>query len=289
MSDFFVTLPSNTKVTGNTVAEFRCTLACPVSLEGQWEVGLASIQYPSTWENIPKTTMELEVMRWSEDEERVGVDVVIPSGRYGRVEDYLDEVNARVEVGWYKMMRAWAKDKDEDTKYRASASFKPEVFHMSFNGSRVQLEYMPGIFPNLKLGKALSSMLGWGGEMVASTPSYSTSVVRADQSTTSIVVTAPDYPAFSASLSSLYVYTDIIEPQLVGDAMVKLLKIVPARATNEEFVNIEFQNVHYVNVLSNHFSDIEISIKGDTGDPFPFIGGCKSIVVLHFKRKRLVR
>ena len=52
---FYLTLPSNSTMEiypSNTVTNFITQLSDSLFLEGDWEVGLAEIQYPYTWNNI---------------------------------------------------------------------------------------------------------------------------------------------------------------------------------------------------------------------------------------------
>ena len=54
---FYFTLPSNASAAmypRNTASEYRTQLPDPVELEGDWEVGLAEIQYPKSWNSIPR-------------------------------------------------------------------------------------------------------------------------------------------------------------------------------------------------------------------------------------------
>ena len=52
---FYLTLPSNSSqqfCPENTLTHFATQLSHPVHLQGQWEVGVAEMQYPNTWHNI---------------------------------------------------------------------------------------------------------------------------------------------------------------------------------------------------------------------------------------------
>ena len=51
-TDFFVTLPSNTKVIGNITSNFKVRLPEKLKLEGQWEVAMVEIMYPHSWYNV---------------------------------------------------------------------------------------------------------------------------------------------------------------------------------------------------------------------------------------------
>ncbi|GFS56123.1 uncharacterized protein TNCV_1650491 [Trichonephila clavipes] len=53
--NFYITLPSNASMNyfpSNTQASFRTKLARPITLTGEWEVGLSEIFIPRTWFNI---------------------------------------------------------------------------------------------------------------------------------------------------------------------------------------------------------------------------------------------
>ena len=52
---FYLTLPSNSSASyyeDNTVTNYKTKLCKPINLQGEWEVGLAEIQYPHTWYNM---------------------------------------------------------------------------------------------------------------------------------------------------------------------------------------------------------------------------------------------
>ncbi|XP_019375886.1 PREDICTED: uncharacterized protein F54H12.2-like [Gavialis gangeticus] len=61
----------------------------------------------------------------------------------------------------------------------------------------------------------------------------------------------------------LYVYTDIVEHQLVGEFSVPLLRCVPIRGANNEFVTITYDNPHYVPISQHYIDKISIEIKTD--------------------------
>ena len=101
------------------------------------------------------------------------------------------------------------------------------------------------------------------------------------------------YPPGSVDVNhgvyNLYVYADIVTPQLVGDAEVPLLSTVSFDAfrLNErpEVSTKVFQKLHYIPV-NRPFSDtILIDIKDSTGEAIPFLVG-KIIVKLHFRQRR---
>ena len=54
-TDFYLTLPSNASMKmypDNTLAHYITDLPQRIDLTGEWECGLAEIQYPHTWYNV---------------------------------------------------------------------------------------------------------------------------------------------------------------------------------------------------------------------------------------------
>ncbi len=84
---------------------------------------------------------------------------------------------------------------------------------------------------------------------------------------------------------SLYVYCNIVEPRLVGDTEVPLLRIVPIEGQNGQMVTKTYEQIQYIPLLQKNFDHLEIDIKKDTGESVPFEFG-KVVVTLHFREKR---
>lgn len=84
----------------------------------------------------------------------------------------------------------------------------------------------------------------------------------------------------------LFVYCDIIEPQIVGDVMTPLLRIIPLDPSkyiygaNKMHV---FSPPHYLPVMRREFDTIEIDIRTSTGQKIPFQFGTVCIK-LHFRK-----
>lgn len=91
-----------------------------------------------------------------------------------------------------------------------------------------------------------------------------------------------------AGVYGLYVYSDIVEPQYVGDANVPLLKIVPLKTgskTAGDMISTSYSMPHYIPVKTKHFDVINVNIRDDTGRKFAFERG-KVVVKLHFRQVR---
>lgn len=86
--------------------------------------------------------------------------------------------------------------------------------------------------------------------------------------------------------SQLFVYCDIIDPQIVGDVMTPLLRIIPLDpakyiyGANKMHV---FSPPHYLPVMRRDFDTIEIDIRSSIGQKIPFQFGTVCIK-LHFRK-----
>lgn len=81
----------------------------------------------------------------------------------------------------------------------------------------------------------------------------------------------------------LFLYTDIVEHQLVGDTTAPLLRTLAVKdAPFGKSVHNMFTNPHYVKVQKRHFDTITVDIRDHTGKKAPFEYGTVT-VKLHFR------
>ena len=85
---------------------------------------------------------------------------------------------------------------------------------------------------------------------------------------------------------SVYIYTDIIENQYVGNYKVPLLRVVPIRSNFGELNWVHYDQPHYLNLSRGNISCIEVNIKDELGNFISFEVG-KAIVTLVFRRKAI--
>ena len=103
----------------------------------------------------------------------------------------------------------------------------------------------------------------------------------ADQS---ITLPANSVVDLRRGFESLYVYSSMVEPRVVGDKIVPLLRIAPITGQHGEMATTRFEHVQYIPVMSREFGTIETELRDDTGRPVPFERG-KVTVTLHFRRR----
>ena len=100
----------------------------------------------------------------------------------------------------------------------------------------------------------------------------------------SIVFPATYVVDLRRGFESLYVYSSLVEPRIVGDKIVPLLRIVPITGRNGEMVTTRFDHVQYIPVMRREFGTVETEIRDNSGRPVPFERG-KVTVTLHFRRR----
>ena len=102
-----------------------------------------------------------------------------------------------------------------------------------------------------------------------------------------------DFPAdLCAGNYLIFIYTNIIEYQYVGDAKAPLLRVIDSkqRLKNGSICELEathrivFSNLDYKKLLSNTIQSISIELRTETGQLVSFSWTGKVILTLKFKK-----
>ena len=235
-SEFYLVLPSTSSIIthpNNTLAQYINNLPRRISLSGVWECLLTEIHYPHDWYNVRNARLTVE--------------------HDGNV-----ETDAYFEDGYYDSPNALAKKLNGDKPGRVKLSYEPGTHKFVAN---VKSETTFTLYSNLP------DILGFGA---GTGDSSSTSLVS---STRSMVVRDYSIVDLRRGFESLYVYSSIVEPRIVGDKIAPLLRIVPITGSHGEMVTARFNHVQYIPVLSREFGCVETEIRDDTGRPVPFERG----------------
>jgi hypothetical protein len=246
----------------NTAAHFRVFLPKTIQLSGRWVCALVEISYPRTYYNVRAETLDgksfehiLTIERNISKDEPEGEFVKtqkftlqITDGNYGTANELCHAINVEV----VKFLNL------------------PAMFsiHNQFNG-RVWFE-KPDTVQSVTLSATFAYMLGFKNKKLT---------------TSELAYSVYD---MHGGIDHLWVYSDIGENQIVGDTMAPLLRAVAVSGTFEDVVSTVYPVPHYVGVVCNEFSSIEITINTDANRPVAFTAG-KTIVVLHFKNAYRIR
>ena len=235
----------------NTAAKYTTKLPATIDLNGEWEMAAVEITYPREIFNIRDGDCAMTIYGVYEREPSKVCEFSIPGGIYADTSDIVSAVNEQI-------LKLCVHSPEElGLRYDATTR-KVTVYSLIFDGT-------PIIIYRLVMSPTLAKILGFARTITLETESLESQPVG----------------DVGEDVTSLYVYCDIIEPCVVGDSKVQLLRIVPL--VGEITGHHIFTNHIYVPIQKKHFDSLEINIMTDTGDVAPFACG-KSIVILHFRR-----
>lgn len=248
---FYVTLPSNSSskfFPDNTKTHFITKLSNPIQLESadDWEVGLAQIQFPKSWYNITEKNNRFAVFSTS------SIDDV---GKWTALEvpqGYYESIDNLVT-----QINDLVKDNDIHLQYE----LRTKKIQFSINNEKTAIRFVNGLTYNL----------GFHQEDVTLRHNTTHSPFQAN---------------ICGTFYNIYVYSDVLQYQLVGDSFTPLLRTVTTEGKSGEMIEKSFNNVHYMPVSKSTFESIEIDLRSDTGDPIPFQDG-KVVVKLHFRKRKI--
>ena len=252
MSDFYLTLPSNSSMDvypDNTLTRYQTKLPHRIELEGRWEVGLVELQYPHNWYNVPKVS-----------DRQMAIS-------------HVTNVAGEIEIGYFSIPPGYYNPSIllQRIKAEAKASlFSQEVVDIKLEHDEVDQMYVADLSGYvLDVGPHVSTLLGLDDTFFPPRPHRGESAIDIDP------------------IHSLYVYCDLIEPRVVGDVLAPLLRIVPVTGKHGETVMKSYENVHYIPLQRRAFENVEIDIRDRAGKSVPFERGTLN-VTLHFRRRRRV-
>lgn len=274
MDSFYVNLFSNVSLQGdsksNTGASFNTELAGPISLDGDYEVGLAEISYPCSWYNLP-TPAAVRLINVGGPASDIQTQV-LPAGNYKTKEILVQECNKLIQMFTF-----------DDLIPSASLP------HLFIQG-HTQLVFMASSNPRSKyyivfsdrlrglLGSTISicehaSQLLYGEGREDLSDRYSK--MRHTVIKEAMDKTENDLPYngdISGGLQTLLVYSDITRHVLVGDKLAPLLRAVHV-THNTRFgaqVNFHYDRPEYKPLLQREIRHIRIGIYDDSGQLVPF-------------------
>lgn len=277
---FFLTLPSNSSMgvfPENTLTSYKTHLQDRISLSGEWEVGLVEIHYPTKflaiasalfalWVEYEKfPTRDLKLAETVYSTEVSSDDVVVPNPNIVQKRIVFRKGNYRTVKELVEVMQ-----QNEDFRQVADIVFETSGSVGVVNNSKVIINLEAGT-KRIVLTEALRRILGL--------PLMDITERVESFRIPNLMNNTPHH---------MYIYCDIITPQLVGDSLAQLLRIVTIDKaqvdSNDQAVQV-FSHPHYVPVMRRDFQHLEIDLRDDLGSPLPFIDGQLN-VKLHFRRLR---
>lgn len=249
--NFYLTLLSNSSFSyfpDNKTTNFSTKLPKSIKLEGEWSVGVVEFQYPCTMFTVQDNNNIMYITK----------RMVVPHEKESSAVTYKSHIPAS----------SYDDIDDIITALNSRESFKLRHDKVS---KFITLTGDTSNLISLNFSTKLCLQLGFD-------PNTNIAVKKSSKFPANIYLGLP---------SQLLIYCDIVEPQIVGDVMCPLLRIIPldpvkyAYGSNKMHI---FSPPHYIPVMRREFDTIEIDIRSNTGDCIPFQFGT-SCIKLHFKRR----
>ena len=249
--NFYVVLPSNASTItfpANNQHTFKIKIPALAPLKGNWNVGLAEIQFPVLWKNVIDGYLTVRF-----EEEANPLQCKLHDGIYETLDELLEEIFNALSSAQLQNDVVLRYDKILN-RISLDVRDKAKGFAIGFS-------------------KNIMNMLG----LTKKEGEY--------YKTGTYVGTSPD---ISEGFSALYIYSNVVQSRIVGDTMAPLLRVVPLKRkekTHPSSVNwVRFQHVQYSPVNKTQSDTIEVNIRRDNGDVVPFESG-KVVLTLHFKKQ----
>ena len=100
-----------------------------------------------------------------------------------------------------------------------------------------------------------------------------------------VTVAGKDTTVWDLGCKKIFVYTDIIEDQRVGDQVAPLLRISDYTGQQDKITIKDFNQLQYIRLRYDNIDSIRIYLKTETGEDLPLTFGTVSCT-LHFREKR---
>ena len=258
---FYITLPSNVKTFSNKPNKTsNYTTYLPKALElssSQWEVSLCEISYPHSWDNIYPAINKITFF-FRENRDGFSIlqrEVEIPRGYYTTLEELVESIN-----------------NEKPPEFKGSVGFE--------KASRKRVKIILHTFEGIEMHPTIAGILGfdenkWFCKYSELSPFEDRTRIKASR------------PGDIRALSyNMYIYSNIVKDNLVGDRLVPLLRTVNVEGGDGDYIHKIYEIPHYLPLASDFIEHIEIRIANDQGDLIHFEFG-KVIVKLHFRRKQI--
>lgn len=247
---FYVTLPSNGSqyFPENRAGNYKIKLPYKIRLSPKtFEVALTELTYICSLKTFTSSNYD-NVIEYAG---KIGGSISLPLLHYSNIEHLLHVINEEFE--------------------RLDI---PCNLHYSAVKSRVCFTVGNGFYVTISL--KLSEILGFNGK----TEYFSEEL---DQ-VTSTFFYGRFRPDMCGGRYHMFIYCDVIEPQIVGSTIVPLLRMVNIIGEEGEAVTQRFSNPIYIPVSLSEFEIISILLCDEFGEELPIDKG-QVTLTLHFKEK----
>ena len=261
MDSFTIELVSNASgelFPDNTLSSFTNFLPEQVNLEGQWELAISEISYPSMYQNITEEYFKF----FDEKLPKSTSNYNIKSGLYTSITDIVEAMNT--------LIRERNNHHETCITVKVSRRSQKVVFIPANDTSGLA-------FCSTDLGHIFGNNAGnqFGVLMKRKGPRE------------------PQFVYDIVRIHSLTIYSDLVEYSIVGDTKAPLLRCFPFISklkggeiiTTGQYMNYQtFSNLQFRPLLKNSFHSMHIDLRHTSGEKIPFVSVGITRLVLMFRK-----
>ena len=271
-------LPSNASMKhhpSNTLSSFTVELPQPIDIStGEWEVGLAEIQFLKSWYNVRRAIIKL---RGSSRRTFVSV----PRGYYHSCEDLIDAVNNALRM---KSNELTDRVNFVYNKISRTCDIMIEGREQVFVEVSRNLELALGYkCPIKRITNITLQSITVGSRRIKLITNPKSLECRYKREAERLTIFGI-HPIRLLSIYNLMVYTNIAQGGIVGDIEAPLLRVVPVEREHWTYQCTQFNSIQYLPLSQKHIRSISIYIYSDFGELIPFTDG-KTIITLDIQRR----
>ena len=230
----------------NTQSSFKFNLPRRLHLRNKYEVGLAEIQYPVTW----LTFSSYDQHKFIIEHEGEQTQYYLALANFKDIEELIASMKLKSD------------------SYVSMKRLRRREINWDYNSTTNTVSHRIGQGFKVHLSEECADVLGYSSTVLTDSGSAN----RSSQ------ITRGRY--------SFFIYTNVVDPQIVGDVYAPLLRTVAIRGERGQIVTETFDQPHYVPVSTSELSTIEVQIKDDSGEDILFKSG-KVICKLHFRQRSI--
>ena len=261
MDSFTIELVSNASgelFPNNTLSSFTNFLPEQVNLEGQWEVAISEISYPSMYQNITEGKFKFFDEKLSKSTSTYNLE----PGLYNSITDIVEAMNRLIQE----------KNNHNETCIAVKVSRKTQKVVILLANDTSGLA-----FCSTDLGHIFGNNVGneFGVLMIGKGPNE------------------PEFAYDIVRIRSLMIYSNLVEYSIVGDTKAPLLRCFPFISklkggdiiTTGQYMNYQtFSNLQCRPLLKNSFHGIHIDLRDTSGEKIPFVSVGITRLVLMFRK-----
>ena len=311
-SQFTISLPSDASrdvYPDNKISNYKTQLSQSIPLDqGEWEVGLVDIHYPTNWINVNKDEMVGQLMTvpgsW--------VKFSVPEGHYSDAQTFLKVLDGILKsksnnyIYLKKNVNAEI-DKEYEDPVTVEIASDPNTNRRSVVKFSKPLAAVLGLFDKIMFvdqslhlpltgkkpsDRGLVKRRGRSGRLLR-VHGIITRYLKESwtgHKARKTIYSLPRAVDLRRGFKMFYIYSDIIEYRHVGDTMANLLSVFTPESKKKnrdnEMVHKEFFYPDYISIRKgmSYLNTIQIMVTDEMGRAVSFTHG-KVLVQLHFRKK----